>query len=132
MLCESSHSIKRPLFPTSYVLLQSHGSLLSHGTLGSHSHSFIMKPSLLSLLVGTAVAGPLGSYRVFEQLSGAPEPWALKAGGQADGDQSFKLRIHLKTKSMPTQSATSLHNSQPVGPQSSPPPATTVSEVNAI
>jgi tripeptidyl-peptidase-1 len=59
-----------------------------------------MKLSFLSLLVGTAVAGPLGSYRVFEQLSGAPEPWALKAGGQFDGDQSFKLRIHLKNRNM--------------------------------
>jgi tripeptidyl-peptidase I len=59
-----------------------------------------MKLSFLPLLVGTAVAGPLGSYRVFEQLSQAPDPWVLKAGGQVDAEQSFKLRIHLKNRNM--------------------------------
>lgn len=59
-----------------------------------------MKISFLSFLVGTAVAGPLGAYRVFEELSGAPEPWTLKAGSQVDEDMSFKLWIHLKNRNM--------------------------------
>ncbi|KAE9381004.1 subtilisin-like protein [Stipitochalara longipes BDJ] len=59
-----------------------------------------MKLSFLSFLVGTAVAGPLGSYRVFEQLSEAPEPWTLKSGTEVDRDQSLKLWIHLKNRNI--------------------------------
>jgi len=59
-----------------------------------------MKLSFLSFLAGTAVAGHLGSYRVFEQVSEAPEPWTPKTGTEIDNDQSLKLWIHLKNRNI--------------------------------
>ena len=59
----------------------------------------MMKFSIVTLLVGTAVASRVSSrsdYEVFESLSEVPAPWALRDKEQVDVDQAFKLRIHLK------------------------------------
>jgi len=61
-----------------------------------------MKFSLFTLLAGTVAAGSLSAqekYEVFEKIS-IPAPWTLKADGQVDTEQSFKLRIHLKNKNI--------------------------------
>ena len=59
-----------------------------------------MKLSVVSLLIGAATASQ-GPYRVFEQLSSAPEPWILKDdAARVDQDLSFKLRIHLKNRNV--------------------------------
>lgn len=59
-----------------------------------------MKLSPVALLVGAVVATSQ-EYRVFEQLSTAPEPWILKEDGPAiDANLPFKLRIHLKNRNV--------------------------------
>ncbi|CZT48511.1 related to Tripeptidyl-peptidase sed3 [Rhynchosporium secalis] len=59
-----------------------------------------MKLSIISLLVGTVLATQ-DSYRVFEKLSAAPEPWTLKDDAQTvDQNLPFKLRVHLKNRNI--------------------------------
>lgn len=60
-----------------------------------------MKFSIATLLIGAATATSQGPYRVFEELSSAPEPWILKDdAAKVDEDLSFKLRIHLKNRNV--------------------------------
>ena len=63
----------------------------------SSSLSVKMKLSFVTLLVGTAVAESLGSYRIFESTE-IPAPWVLKEDTHVDKNLSFKLRIHLKNQ----------------------------------
>jgi hypothetical protein len=61
-----------------------------------------MKISLFALIAGTVAAGSLAAqdqYEVFEKVS-MPAPWTLKAEGEVDAEQSFKLRIHLKNRNI--------------------------------
>jgi tripeptidyl-peptidase-1 len=79
-----------------------------------------MKPSLFSLLAGTAIAGSvtsLGEYRVFESLPAAPAPWILKDDVGVDPGQSFKLRIHLKNRNIASFHQKVIHVSTPDHPE---------------
>ncbi|KAH8647568.1 peptidase S8/S53 domain-containing protein [Tricladium varicosporioides] len=52
------------------------------------------------VFVGTALAGRLGNYEVFEKLPSIPKPWVLREDEQVNSEQNFKLRIHLKNQNV--------------------------------